>query len=275
MSGFVHLVGAGPGDPELLTLRARRLLDAADVVVHDRLIAPALLATIPTGTRRYAVGKAGGRISTPQQEINDLLVRLARGGNDVVRLKGGDPFVFGRGGEEALALLAAGVDFDVVPAVSAGMAGPAAAGIPVTHRGIARSVVFVTAETNPKAGGSGVDWAAIAAIDTVVIFMAGRNADHVAELLIDAGRSPATPAAVIVDATLPGQSVRRLDLETLRREGAGHADGRPTMLVVGEVVALGVDLAGVVFDPDVPVISFEAAPVERDRVASTAAAVAR
>jgi uroporphyrin-III C-methyltransferase len=256
MSGFVHLVGAGPGDPELLTLRARRLLDASDVVVHDRLIAPALLATIPARTRRYGVGKMGGRLSTSQEEINELLIRLARDGNDVVRLKGGDPFVFGRGGEEALALLAAGVDFDVVPAVSAGMAGPAAAGIPVTHRGIARSVVFVTAETNPKAGGAGLDWAAIAAIDTVVIFMAGKNAGHVAGLLIDAGRAPATPAAVIVDATLPGQSVCRLDLATLRRDGAGHVDGRPTMLVVGEVVALGADLAGLVAAPNVPVFSF-------------------
>jgi uroporphyrin-III C-methyltransferase len=244
MSGFVHLVGAGPGDPELLTLRARRLLDATDAVVHDRLIAPALLRTIAPGIRRYAVGKAGGRPSTSQEEITELLVRLARAGLDVVRLKGGDPFVFGRGGEEALAMLAAGVAFDVVPAVTAGIAGPAAAGIPVTHRGLARSVVFVTGESDPSAGGDPVDWAAVAAIDTVVVFMAGRNAAVVAGRLIDAGRPPTTPAALIVDATLPGQEVLRVDLGTLRRRGAGATGGRPTLLVIGEVVALGAELAG-------------------------------
>jgi uroporphyrin-III C-methyltransferase len=275
MSGIVHLVGAGPGDPELLTLRARRLLDAADVVVHDRLIAPALLATIPTGTRRYAVGKEGGGNATPQAEITELLVRLARSGNDVVRLKGGDPFLFGRGGEEAIALLAAGVEFDVVPAVSAGMAGPAAAGIPVTHRGVARNVVFVTGETNPKAGGVGVDWAAVAAIDTIVIFMAGRTASRVAERLIEAGRAPATPAAVIVDATLPGQSVRRLDLETLRSEGAGHVVGRPTLLVVGEVVALGAELAGLGFAPFLADVPTPAPRAGRDRIRRAIPAVAR
>ena len=238
MSGIVHLVGAGPGDPELLTLRARRLLDAADVVVHDRLIASALLDTIPPGVRLVAVGKAGGGISTPQEEIHALLIRLARDGANVVRLKGGDPFVFGRGGEEALALRAAGIDFEIVPGVSAGFAGPAAAAIPVTHRGVARSVAFVTGETDPGAGGRPVDWAAIAAIDTVVVFMAGRSAATVADRLIVAGRDPSTPAAVLVDATLPGQTVLWLDLETLRRRGAGRTR-RPTMLVVGDVVAIG------------------------------------
>jgi uroporphyrin-III C-methyltransferase len=248
MSGIVHLVGAGPGDPELLTLRARRVLDAADVVVHDRLIATALLDTIPRGIRRLAVGKVGGGPSTPQAEIAELLIGLARSGADVVRLKGGDPFVFGRGGEEAIALQSAEVAFEVVPGVSAGFAGPAAAGIPVTHRGIARSVAFVTGETDPSAGGGPIDWAAIAAIDTVVIFMAGRSAASVAGRLIAGGRDPSTPAAVIVDATLPGQAVRRLDLGMLRRRGAGRTDDRPTLLVVGEVVALG-DLAGLGLAP--------------------------
>ena len=238
MSGIVHLVGAGPGDPELLTLRARRLLDVADVVVHDRLIASALLETIPPGVRLVAVGKAGGGISTPQEEIHELLIRLARDGANVVRLKGGDPFVFGRGGEEALALRAAGIEFEIVPGVSAGFAGPAAAAIPVTHRGVARSVAFVTGETDPGAGGRPVDWAAIAAIDTVVVFMAGRSAATVADRLIVAGRDPSTPAAVLVDATLPGQTVLWLDLETLRRRGAGRTR-RPTMLVVGDVVGIG------------------------------------
>jgi uroporphyrin-III C-methyltransferase len=269
VTGVVHLVGAGPGDPELLTVRARRLLDATDVVVHDRLISPALLATIAQGVRRYAVGKEGGGPSTPQPEIAHLLIRLARSGMDVVRLKGGDPFVFGRGGEEAMSMLAAGIPFDVVPGVTAGVAGPAAAGIPVTHRGIARSVVFVTGETavstgpSPTATTTGtstagtattgappVDWAAVAAIDTAVIFMAGRSAASVAGRLIDAGRAESTPAAVIVEATLPGQTVLRLDLGLLRRHGVGRVDGRPTILVVGNVVGLGAELAGLGFAPD-------------------------
>jgi uroporphyrin-III C-methyltransferase len=243
VTGTVHLVGAGPGDPELLTLRARRLLDAADVVVHDRLISPALLDTIPPGVRLVAVGKAGGGFSTPQDQIHELLIGLARAGADVVRLKGGDPFVFGRGGEEALALLAAGVAFEVVPGVSAGFAGPAAAAIPVTHRGVARSVAFVTGETDPSAGGLPIDWAAIAAIDTVVVFMAGRSAKTVAERLIAGGRDPSTRAAVLVDATLPGQTVLWVDLETLRRRGAGQANSRPTLLVVGDVVGIGAALS--------------------------------
>jgi uroporphyrin-III C-methyltransferase len=249
MSGIVHLVGAGPGDPELMTVKARRLLDAADVVVHDRLIATALLDTLPPGTRRLAVGKVAGGPSTSQDAIAELLIRLARSGADVVRLKGGDPFVFGRGGEEAIALEAAGIAFEVVPGITAGIAGPAAAGIPVTHRGIARSVAFVTGETDPSAGGGLIDWAAIAAVDTVVIFMAGRSAASVAGRLIAGGRDPSTPAAIVIDATLPSQTVRRLDVGTLARTGAGHTDGRPTLLVVGEVVRLSADLGGLAFAP--------------------------
>jgi uroporphyrin-III C-methyltransferase len=259
MSGIVHLVGAGPGDPELLTMRARRLLDATDVVVHDRLIAPALLGTIPPGVRLLAVGKAGGGASTPQGEIHEILIRLAADGADVVRLKGGDPFVFGRGGEEALALHAAGIAFDIVPGVSAGFAGPGAAAIPVTHRGVARSVAFVTGETDPSAGGRPLDWTAIAAIDTIVVFMAGRSAATVADRLIAAGRDPSTPAAVLVDATLPGQTVLWVDLETLRRRGTSRVNRRPTMLVVGDVVGIGVALAAHVVLPSLEAGATEAA----------------
>jgi uroporphyrin-III C-methyltransferase len=274
MSGIVHLVGAGPGDPELLTMRARRLLDGADVVVHDRLIGQALLDTIPPGVRRFAVGKAGGGLSTPQAEINELLIRLACGGADVVRLKGGDPFVFGRGGEEALALHVAGIAFEIVPGVSAGFAVPAAAGIPVTHRAVARSVVFVTAETDPSAEGRLLDWAAIAAIDTVVVFMAGRKAATVADRLIAGGRDPSTPAAVLVDATLPGQTVLWLDLESLRRRGAGQTNRRPTMLVVGDVVAIGSVLAAGLATPGSSGAANHESPAAPARI-DDAAAVAR
>jgi uroporphyrin-III C-methyltransferase len=249
-------------------------MDGADVVVHDRLIGQALLDTILPGVRRFAVGKAGGGLSTPQAEINELLIRLARGGADVVRLKGGDPFVFGRGGEEALAMHAAGIAFEIVPGVSAGFAVPAAAGIPVTHRGIARSVVFVTAETDPSAEGSLLDWAAIAAIDTVVVFMAGRRAATVADRLIAGGRDPSTPAAVLVDATLPGQTVLWLDLESLRRRGAGQINRRPTMLVVGDVVAIGSVLAAGLATPGSFGAAHHESPAAPVRI-DDAAAVAR
>jgi uroporphyrin-III C-methyltransferase len=279
VTGVVHLVGAGPGDPELLTLRARRLLDAADVVVHDRLIAPALLDSIPPGVRLIPVGKAGGGLSTPQEQIHELLIRLARDGADVVRLKGGDPFVFGRGGEEALALHEAGIAFDVVPGVSAGFAGPGAAAIPVTHRGVARSVAFVAGETDPSAGGRPIDWAAIAAMDTVVVFMAGRSAKTVAERLIAGGRDPFTRAAVVVDATLPRQTVLWVDLETLRRRGAGQTNSRPTLLVVGEVVGIGAALAAHLspsaLDPDPAEAAGRASPVVHVQTADADVVAAR
>jgi uroporphyrin-III C-methyltransferase len=241
-TGVVHLVGAGPGDPGLLTIRGLRLLETADVVVHDRLVSDGVLALIPAGRLRIDVGKAAGGRSTPQAEINAMLIRLARAGKDVVRLKGGDPFVFGRGGEEVLALRAAGVEVDVVPGVTAGIAGPAAAGIPVTHRGLARSVAFVTGETGTDAGGAPVDWAAVAGVDTVVVYMAGRTARTIADQLLVAGRASTTPVAVVIDATLPTETVRRMDLGRLAHAGPGPLDGRPVLLVVGEVAALALGL---------------------------------
>jgi uroporphyrin-III C-methyltransferase len=219
-------------------VKGKRCLEQADVVIYDYLANPRLLDHATADAERILVGKHGGGERVEQSMINALIVERARQGKTVVRLKGGDPFVFGRGGEEALALRAAGIDFEIVPGVSAGFAGPAAAAIPVTHRGVARSVAFVTGETDPGAGGRPVDWAAIAAIDTVVVFMAGRSAATVADRLIVAGRDPSTPAAVLVDATLPCQTVLWLDLETLRRRGAGRTR-RPTMLVVGDVVGIG------------------------------------
>jgi uroporphyrinogen III methyltransferase/synthase len=243
MSGMVFLVGAGPGDPELLTIKGRRLLGTADVVVHDGLVAPALLDLIEPGTLRISVSKAGDGPSTPQAEITELLVRLGRAGRTVVRLKGGDPFTFGRGGEEALALRAAGIPFEIVPGVSAGNAGPAYAGIPVTHRGLARTVAFVTGHEDVSAGGPPIDWTALAGIDTLVVFMAGRTAGLVARRLIAAGRPGDTPAAIVLDASLPDQEVRTTNLGLLADTGAGPLDGRPALLIIGPVVGLAAELA--------------------------------
>jgi uroporphyrinogen III methyltransferase/synthase len=243
MTGTVHLVGAGPGDPELITVRGRRLLEAADAVVHDRLVGPGLLELIPAGALRIDVGKAGYRHAVAQPEINATLIRLARAGLEVVRLKGGDPFVFGRGGEEAEALRAAGIPFDVVPGITAGIAGPAAAGIPVTQRGVARSVAFVTGHEDTAAGGPPIDWSSLAGIDTLVVYMAGRTAGIVARSLIAAGRVPETPAALVLDASLPSQEVRLTELGRLADAGAGPTDGRAALVVIGDVVRLAPRLA--------------------------------
>jgi uroporphyrin-III C-methyltransferase len=240
MSGIVHLVGAGPGDPELITRRGARLLAQADAVVHDRLVSPDLLSLAPAGALRYDVGKAGYRSSVAQSTTTRLLIRLARAGMRVVRLKGGDPFVFGRGGEEALELARAGVRFEVVPGVTAGVAGPARAGIPLTHRGLSRSVAFVTAVA---ADGDEPDWGALSAIDTLVVFMAGRAARATAEGLLAAGRPGSTPVAVIRSVTTGEEDVSLGDLTTLAADGVASGDGRPTLLVVGAVAALGRTLA--------------------------------
>jgi uroporphyrinogen III methyltransferase / synthase len=243
MTGRVHLVGAGPGDPDLITVRGRRLLEAADAVVHDRLIGRGLLELMPAGALRIDVGKAGYRHAIAQPEINVTLIRLARAGLDVVRLKGGDPFVFGRGGEEAEALRAARVPFDVVPGVTAGVAGPACAGIPVTHRGVARSVAFVTGHEDTAAGGPPIDWTSLARIDTLIVYMAGRTAAVVARSLLAAGRPQETPAALVLDASRPTQEVRLTALGSLAADGIGPTDGRAALLVIGEVVALAPRLA--------------------------------
>lgn len=240
MTGVVHLVGAGPGDPELITVRGARLLAAADAVVHDRLVSPELLALARPGALRIDAAKVGYGRSVPQATTSELLVRLAGAGLTVIRLKGGDPFVFGRGGEEALALRDAGVPFTIVPGVTSGIAGPAYAGIPVTHRGRSRSVAFVSGS---NAGGAPVHFAALAAIDTLVVYMAARTARDVGAGLLNAGRPTDTLVAVVVDATLPSQEVRLTDLAALAVSGVPGIEGRPALLVVGEVVALAGELA--------------------------------
>ena len=234
--GIVYLVGAGPGDPKLITVRGAEVLGLADVVVYDRLASPALLDLAPPAAERIYVGKEPGRSATPQHEIDALLVEHALRGRSVVRLKGGDPFVFGRGGEEMLACADAGVRFEVVPGVTSAVAAPALAGIPVTHRGLAQSFAVVTGST---AHGDEVDLARVAtSTDTLVVLMAaGKLAETCAEL-IAAGRAATEPAAIVQWAGTPEQRTVVGTLEDLPATAAEARIGPPATLVVGAVVAL-------------------------------------
>jgi uroporphyrinogen III methyltransferase / synthase len=230
-----YLVGAGPGDPGLLTARALELIARADVILHDRLIAPAALSGARADAEIVDVGKVGGGEQVPQRETTRLLVEHARAGRTVVRLKGGDPFVFGRGGEEAQALRAAGCDFEIVPGVTAGVAAPAYAGIPVTQRGAASAVAFVTGHEDPAKPETAIDWAALAAFPgTLVFYMGVRQLPRIAEQLVAHGRDPGEPAAIVERGTLPDQRVLRTTLAAL-----GEQEARaPAITVVGAVAAL-------------------------------------
>jgi uroporphyrin-III C-methyltransferase len=235
--GTVHLVGGGPGDPGLITARGLELLRRAEVVVHDRLVGPALLDEARPGAELVDVGKGRGHAALSQQEINRLLVARAMAGRTVVRLKGGDPFVFGRGSEELEACRAAGVTCDVVPGVSSAIAGPAAAGIPVTARGIARSFAVVTAH---QAGDASVtDLHPLVGVDTIVVLMGRSNLPAFTADLIAAGRDPHTPAACIQSATTPDQRVTTATLSTIA--AAAERDGleAPVVTVIGEVATMG------------------------------------
>ncbi len=232
--GIVYLVGAGPGDPGLLTVRAADLLGRADAVVYDRLIHPEILARARSGARLIFAGKEGGGEQMQQEEINGVLINQARLGRSVVRLKGGDPFVFGRGGEEAIALSEAGIAFEVVPGVSSGFAAPAAAGIPVTHRGVSGSVTFATghrAADNPN-------WKHLAGAETLVLFMAGRKLAEATAALVREGKSASTPAAIVEAGTWEGQRVIEGTLGDIAGLAAAAQVGSPALLVVGEVVRL-------------------------------------
>ena len=229
----VYLVGAGPGDPGLLTSRALELIGQAEVIVHDRLIPPQALAQARPDAVLIDVGKVPGGGSTSQEEINRLLVE--HGARTVVRLKGGDPFVFGRGGEEMEALVAAGIPFEVVSGVTAGVAAPAAAGIPVTHRAASSAVAFVTGHEDPAKTESGLDWGALARFPgTLVIYMGVRQLESIADRLISAGRDPAEPAAVIERGTLADQRVLEGRLDSVASLGARA----PAIAVFGAVAGL-------------------------------------
>ena len=228
--GKVVLVGAGPGDPDLMTLKAVRALAAADVVLVDELVSRACLAHVRPGAKIIEVGKRGGCRSTPQAFIEKLLVRYARQGKNVVRLKGGDPFVFGRGGEELEVLRAHGIHTEVVPGITAGTAVPAALGIPVTHRGLARGVTFLAGHTKD---GSDPDWAALVRSGTtLVIYMGLKSFERIVVALKDAGMDPATPACLVENGTLASQKQFVATLGTLSTTGFNG----PALIVIGDVV---------------------------------------
>jgi uroporphyrin-III C-methyltransferase len=237
-AGEVWLVGAGPGDPELLTLKALRALQSADVVVHDGLVSEAILDLAPAAAERLSVAKRKSRHSYAQDEINRLLVAFARDGRTVVRLKGGDPFIFGRGGEELEAVRAAGIVCHVVPGVTAALAAGAAAGAPLTHRGAAQAVTFVTGHA--AAGGEpNLDWESLAKTNqTVVIYMGVSTAAPIAARLMAAGRNGATPALIVEDASLPTE--RRIVTTLAGLATAAEDVNGPALLIAGEAMALAV-----------------------------------
>jgi uroporphyrin-III C-methyltransferase len=249
MTGRVVLVGAGPGDPDLITVKGARALAEADVVVYDRLAAPALLELAPRSAERIYVGKQPGGHAMKQEEINAVLVEHALLDRTVVRLKGGDPFVFGRGGEELLACAEASVQCEVIPGITSATAAPAAAGIPVTHRGIARSFAVVTASTAGTAHEpDATDLSRIAtAVDTLVLLMAAGRLADTCRALIEAGRDADEPAALVMWATTPEERTVIGTLTDLPALAAAASLGPPATLIVGEVAAIpqqAAELAG-------------------------------
>lgn len=242
-AGSVWLVGAGPGDPGLLTLHAAHALATADVVLHDALVSAEILSLAAT-SRLEPVGKRAGGTRTHQLRINQRLIALARQGMRVLRLKGGDPCVFGRGGEEALALAAAGISFRIVPGVSSGIAGPALAGIPLTHRGVARSVAFIAARDARGGLPHGLDLAALArGAETLVFFMGLHEVASLAPALIEAGRLPGEAVALIANASTEDQRITMATLTTVSEIAATLPAGAPTLIVVGPTLALSAALS--------------------------------
>ncbi len=260
-AGRVFLVGAGPGDPGLLTARALELIASADVILHDRLIPVSALAGARADAEIRYVGKEGGGPAVPQEQTEQLLIDHARAGRQVVRLKGGDPFVFGRGGEEALALRSAGIEFEIVPGVTAGIAAAAYAGIPVTHRQRASALALVTAHEDPDKPASALDWSALAAFPgTLVFYMGVAQLPRIVERLLAGGRAGGEPAAVIERGTLPDQRTVVAPLDALAERARAAGIRPPSVTIVGDVVGLRDTLAWV-----------ERRPLHGQRVAVTRA----
>lgn len=240
--GFVSLVGAGPGDPELMTVKALRLLKQADVVVYDRLVSTDILSLIPTGVSRISVGKDVGNHCVPQSEINEIIVNLAHAGRKVVRLKGGDPYMFGRGGEEALALKEHKIEFEVVPGITAASGCSAYSGIPLTHRGMSRRVQFITGHFNDN-DPVNLNWKSIVDPDsTLVIYMGLSTLPRVIQSLIDAGLPASTPAAAIQNGTTDTQQRLITQLDQLNDAIHQKQMQAPVMIIIGEVVTLADEL---------------------------------
>jgi len=235
--GKVYLVGAGPGHPDLLTVRAVRLIQAADVIVYDRLIQAEILGLAKPTAEKIFMGKFLGQHASRQEDIHELLVRKSREGKTVVRLKGGDPFLFGRGGEEAEYLVDHGVEFEVVPGVSSCLSAPLSVGIPVTHRDVASSVAIVTGH-NSTGNHSRIDWQALSKVDTLVILMGVHNVEHIVRALMAAGRPMDTPAAMVQMAFWPGQHIVVGTLATISDAVRRAHVEAPATLVIGEVVSL-------------------------------------
>lgn len=237
--GLVHIVGAGPGDPELLTLKALRALQDADVIIHDKLVSTEVLERARRDARRIYVGKTRGDHSVPQDQIEQLMIEEARAGHRVVRLKGGDPFVFGRGGEELEAVRAAGIEAIVVPGITAALACAASTGLPLTHRDHAQAVTFVTGQ--PKPGGEAADWVRLAAPNhTLAVYMGAGQAAEIASNLIAAGRDGATPVAVVENGSRPDQRTLKGQLDDLAALVARMDLTGPALLFIGETAALAV-----------------------------------
>jgi uroporphyrinogen III methyltransferase/synthase len=244
MNGTVYLVGAGPGDPELLTRKAHRLIGEAEAIVYDYLVAPEILALARADAELVFVGKKGGGFCCPQRDIESIFIRLAREGKRVVRLKGGDPFMFGRGGEEAEALVEAGIPFEVVPGVTSALAAAAYAGVPLTHRAHASAVIFITGHEDPNKPDSAIHWEDYGKLGaTLCLYMSMKNLETITRRLQAGGLSAETPALVVQSATTGHHrqlltSVAKVALES---EHAGF--GSPAIVVIGEVAALSTKLA--------------------------------
>ena len=241
--GKVYLVGAGPGDPKLLTVKAAELLKEADVVIYDRLVGEEIIGLAPEKAEKIYVGKRTGKHEISQDKITKLIIEKAKLGGKVVRLKGGDPFVFGRGGEEAEALVENGIEFEVVPGVSSAIAAPMYAGIPLTHRDYAASVAIITGHRAVDAEKT-VEWAKIAnAVDTMIILMGMESLEAIIQKLLEGGLNPETPAAIIESGTLKNQKTLIGKIGTIAKEAKEKQFNPPSVIVIGEVANLGRKLA--------------------------------